>query len=166
MNVLLDEIKIRTEPRAGDLGYVIYLHGDLYGHEYGFGGQFEPYVAKGVAEFFENYAPSRDRIWLAEHGGKIIGSLVLMHREENTAQLRYFLIHPDYRGIGLGKHLMDLWMSFAHAVGYERAFLLTADELGAAISLYKRHGFTLTSEHNSTAFGRPLREQRYDAQLR
>ena len=165
MKVLLDEITIRTEPRAGDLGYVVYLHGDLYGREYGFGGQFETYVAKGVAEFFENYDSSRDRIWLAEHEGSIIGSLVLMHREDNTAQLRYFLIHPDYRGIGLGKRLMDLWIAFAHQVGYQRAFLLTADELNAAISLYKRHGFTLTSEHDSTAFGRPLREQRYDAQL-
>jgi len=165
MNVLLDEIVIRTTPRAGDLGYVIYQHGYLYGREYGFGGQFETYVAKGVAEFFENYEPSQDRIWLAEHRGRIIGSLVLMHREDNSAQLRYFLIRPDYRGIGLGKRLMELWMNFAHEVGYERAFLLTADELDAAISLYKRHGFTLTSEHDSTAFGRPLREQRYDAQL-
>ena len=165
MKVLLDDIKIRTEPRAGDLGYVIYQHGDLYGREYHFGGHFEIYVAKGVAEFFENYDSSRDRIWLAEHDGRIIGSLVLMHREDNTAQLRYFLIHPDYRGIGLGKRLMNQWMSFAHEVGYQRAFLLTADELDAAISLYKRHGFTLTSEHESTAFGRPLREQRYDAQL-
>ncbi len=165
MKVLFDEITIRTEPKMGDLGYVIYLHGDLYGREYGFGGQFELYVAKGVAEFFEHYDQSRDRIWLAEHGGIIIGSLVLMHREDNTAQLRYFLLHPEYRGIGLGKHLMELWMTFAQEVGYERAFLLTADELDAAISLYTRHGFTLTSQHDSTAFGRPLREQRYDAQL-
>ena len=165
MKTLLDEIIIRTEPKAGDLGYIIYLHGDLYGREYGFGRQFEIYVAKGVAEFFEHYEPSRDRMWLAEHGGSIIGTLVLMHRADNTAQLRYFLINPNYRGIGLGKHLMELWMVFAHEVGFQRAFLLTADELDAAISLYRRHGFTLTSEHDSTAFGRPLREQRYDAQL-
>ena len=165
MKTLLDEIIIRTEPKAGDLGYIIYLHGDLYGREYGFGRQFEIYVAKGVAEFFEHYEPSRDRMWLAEHGGSIIGTLVLMHRADNTAQLRYFLINPNYRGIGLGKRLMELWMAFAHKAGYERAFLLTADELDAAISLYTRHGFTLTSAHDSTAFGRPLREQRYDAQL-
>lgn len=165
MKARLDEITIRTEPRAGDLGYVIYMHGDLYGREYGFGGQFETYVAHGVAEFFENYDSSRDRIWLAEHGGRIIGSLVLMHREDNTAQLRYFLIHPDYRGIGLGKRLIELWMNFAREVGYERAFLLTAGELDAAISLYRRHGFTLTSESHSTAFGRPIQDQRYDAYL-
>ena len=165
MSISLDEITIRTDPRPGDLGYLIHMHGDLYGREYGFGLQFETYVARSVAEFLENYDASRDRIWLCEHEDRIIGTIVLMHREGNSAQLRYFLIHPDYRGIGLGKHLMELWMEFAREVGYERAYLLTTEELYAAISLYERHGFTVTSESDSTAFGRPLREQRYDLEL-
>jgi len=165
MSVSLDDISIRTVPRPGDLGYVIYLHGDLYGREYGFGRQFEIYVSRGVAELLENYDASKDRIWLCEHDARIIGTVTLMHREGNSAQLRYFLIHPNYRGIGLGKHLMELWMAFAREIGYERAYLLTADELYAAISLYERHGFIMTSETDSTAFGRPLREQRYDAKL-
>ncbi|MDY7027381.1 MAG: GNAT family N-acetyltransferase [Spirochaetota bacterium] len=165
MRVSLDEITIRTDPRPGDLGYLIHMHGDIYGREYGFGLQFESYVARGVAEFLENYDAARDRVWLCEHEARIIGTIVLMHRERNSVQLRYFLIHPDYRGIGLGKRLMEMWLEFAREVGYERAYLLTAEELHTAISLYERHGFTLTSESDSTAFGRPLRDQRYELEL-
>ncbi len=36
------------------------------------------------------------------------------------------------------------------------------DGLPAAAALYRRYGFRLTEEKPSTAFGRPLREQRYD----
>ena len=39
--ISLDDISIRTELKPGDIGYVIYLHGDLYQREYGYGIQFE-----------------------------------------------------------------------------------------------------------------------------
>src|SRR5574341_894183 len=98
-NVLLDDISIRTELRPGDIGYVIYLHGALYGAEYGYGIQFENYVAKGLCEFYEKYDPVRNRVWICEHNNRIIGFLLLMDRGQ-VAQLRYFLIEPEYRGIG------------------------------------------------------------------
>jgi peptidyl-dipeptidase Dcp len=85
-----------------------------------------------------------------------------MHRENDAAQLRYFLIDPRYRGIGLGKKLMELYMEFLHQCKYRSSYLWTTHELDAAASLYKKHGFKLTEEKESTAFGKPLREQRYD----
>ena len=83
----LDEILIRSELKPGDMGYVIYLHGTLYNQEYGYGLEFEKYVAKGVLEFWKNYDPRKDRVWICEHDGQIIGSLFLMNRGEE-AQLR------------------------------------------------------------------------------
>ncbi|MGH9966315.1 MAG: GNAT family N-acetyltransferase [Pyrinomonadaceae bacterium] len=93
---------------------------------------------------------------------KIIGFLLLMHRENNAAQLRYFLIDSQYRGIGLGKRLMDLYMEFLHRCEYRSSYLWTTHELTAAASLYKKYGFKLTEEKESSVFGKPLREQRYD----
>ncbi len=158
----LEDINIRNALKPGDIGCVIYLHGILYSREYGFGVQFETYVASGLHEFCTNNDPAKDRVWICEHEGLMVGFLLLMHRGVDSAQLRYFIIRPEYRGIGLGKHLMRLFMEHLAACGYKSAYLWTTHELSAAISLYKRHGFKLTEEKESTAFGKPLREQRYD----
>ncbi|MBA4056694.1 MAG: GNAT family N-acetyltransferase [Marivirga sp.] len=158
----IDDISIRTELRSGDLGYVIYRHGKLYHEEHGFGLSFEAYVASGIYEFYSGYDPSKDRVWVCEHQSDIIGFMALMHREKNTAQLRYFYIEPAYRGIGLGKKLMSLYMEFLLQCGYTSAYLLTTHELQAAASLYTRYGFKLVGEKKSTSFDKPLKEQRYE----
>jgi GNAT superfamily N-acetyltransferase len=159
--VSLGNISIRTELRPGDIGYVTHLHGSLYHREYGYGIQFESYVAKGLCEFYEKFNPERSRIWACEHNGQMIGFLLLMDRGQ-AAQLRYFLIEPGCRGIGLGSKLMNLYMDFLHVCGYRESYLWTTHELTTAAALYKRHGFQLTQEKESTTFGKPLREQRYD----
>jgi N-acetylglutamate synthase-like GNAT family acetyltransferase len=160
-NVSLSDISIRTELRPGDLGYVIYLHGALYSKEYGYGVQFESYVAKGLCEFYEKYNSKRNRVWVCEHDGRMIGFLLLMDRGE-SAQLRYFLIEPEYRGIGLGSKLLKLYMDFLCECDYKASYLWTTHELSTAGFLYKRLGFQLSEEKESSAFGKPLREQRYD----
>ncbi|MCI0554112.1 MAG: GNAT family N-acetyltransferase [Anaerolineae bacterium] len=162
--ISLDDISIRTKLKPGDIGYVIYLHGALYGKEYGYGIQFETYVAKGLCEFYEKYDPKRSRVWVCEHNNKIIGFLLLMDSGE-SAQLRYFLIEPEYRGIGLGSKLMNLYMDFLRECGYQRSYLWTTHDLTTAANLYKRFGFQLTEEKESTSFGKSLKEQRYDLLL-
>lgn len=162
--ISLDDISIRTELKPGDIGYVIYLHGRLYAQEYGYGVQFESYVAKGLCEFYEKYEPEKSRVWVCEHDNRIIGFLLLMDRGK-AAQLRYFLIEPEYRGIGLGARLLSLYMDFLRERDYQESYLWTTHELSTAAALYKRLGFQLTEEKESTAFGKPLREQRYDLVL-
>ena len=157
----LSDLSIRTDLRPGDIGYVTYMHGALYHREYNYGLQFESYVAKGLCEFYEKFNPERNRTWACEHNDRMIGFLLLMDRG-HAAQLRYFLIEPEYRGIGLGSKLMNSYMDFLRECGYRESYLWTTHELSTAASLYKRHGFKLTEEKESTTFGKPLREQRYD----
>lgn len=160
----IDDITIRTELRPGDIGYVVYLHGHLYAQEYGYGITFETYVAAGLHEFYQQYDPQKERVWICEHNNSIVGFLLLMHRGK-AAQLRYFILEPAYRGIGLGKKLVQLYMDFLRQAGYESSYLWTTDELPAAAHLYTRQGFVLTDEKPSTAFGKPLKELRYELVL-
>lgn len=160
-NLSLESISIRTELQPGDLGYVIYMHGVLYKKEYNYGLQFEAYVAKGLCEFYDKYTAERNRVWVCEHQNSIIGFMLLMDRGK-AAQLRYFLIEPEYRGVGLGSKLMRLYMDFLLQCGYWESYLWTTHELTKAAFLYKRVGFKLTEEKESTDFGKPLTEQRYD----
>jgi len=115
----------------------------------------------GLYEFYKQYDPATNRVWVCEHDGRTIGFMLLMNRGK-AAQLRYFIIAPGYRGIGLGKKLMDLYMAFLKDCKYESSYLWTTHELHTAASLYTRHGFMLTEEKPSDAFGKPLTERRYD----
>lgn len=121
------DITIRTEIRPGDLGYVMYRHGKIYGEEYNYGINFETYVGAGLNEFYKNYDPELDRAWICEQGPKIVGFMLLMHRENSTAQLRYFYFEPECRGLGLGNTLMRLFMDFAKERKYKHAYLWTTD---------------------------------------
>lgn len=159
--IRLEDIHIRTKLKPGDIGYVIYLHGRLYKKEYNYGIEFETYVAAGLAEFYQQYDPAKDRVWICEHKNKIVGFLLLMHRGE-AAQLRYFILEPRYRGIGLGNKLMTFFMDFLRQCKYKSSYLWTTDELPASAHLYEKFGFKLTEEKPSTAFGKPVTERRYD----
>lgn len=159
------EVGIRTGLQPGDIGYLTYLHGRLYKLECDYGLSFEAYVAQGLAEFYHQYDPDRDRVWVCEHQGRMVGFLLLMHRGSRSAQLRYFILEPAFRGLGLGKKLMDLLVAFAREKGYDHVYLWTTHEQETAIALYKRHGFVLTEEKPSTGFGKALREQRFDLVL-
>jgi ribosomal protein S18 acetylase RimI-like enzyme len=160
--ITISDIFIRTELRPGDLGYIIHLHGRLYKEEYNYGIDFESYVAAGLHEFWQQYDPLKDRVWICEYGSTIVGFMLLMHRPGNKAQLRYFVLEPAYRGIGLGKKLMELFMEFYSSCGYNGAWLWTTSELHAAASLYTRYGFRLTEEKPSAGFGKEVVEQRYE----
>jgi len=162
--IALNDIAIRNELLPGDLGYVAYLHGDLYTKENGYGLSFESYVLKGLGEFGHGYDAAKDRIWMCEHEGRMIGFLLAQHRP-SAVQLRYFIFLPEYRGIGLGKKLMTGFIEFMKQCGVKHAYLWTTDEQHATISLYTRFGFKLTEEKPSQSFGKNLTERRYDLHL-
>lgn len=160
-----EDINIRTTLQSGDIGYITYMHGIFHMKECGYGLSFESYVAEGLHEFYKNYNPDKERVWICEHLGKIIGSLLLMNRGNDTAQLRYYILEPGYRGIGLGRKLMDLFMQFLKEKNYKHCYLWTTNELHAAASLYKKYGFILTEEKETTEFGKKVIEQRYSLRL-
>lgn len=162
--ITLEDVTIRTELRPGDIGYVIYMHGHLYNKEYNYGIEFETYVASGLVEFYKQYDRRKDRVWICEHKNKIVGFLLSMHRGD-AAQLRYFILEPGYRGIGLGNKLMNLYIDHLKQCNYKAAYLWTTDELLISAHLYQKFGFKLTEQKPSTAFGKPVNEQRYDLVL-
>ena len=158
--------KIRHHLGPGDIGSLVSLHGILYAREYGYDRTFEAYVAGGLAEFVRSFRPDRDRIWLAETAGRTIGSIAIVGRSKADAQLRWFLVHPDHRGLGLGSRLMRAALRFCRARGYRTVFLWTTRELKDAGRLYARVGFTKTAEKTHRVWGRRVTEERYDLPLR
>lgn len=152
---------IRNTLLPGDLGQVSALHGKIYFEEHGFGLGFEVYVMESLLEFYRQYDPARDKVWVVESQGKMVGFLLLMHRPDNQAQLRYFILEKEFRGNGLGRYLMKDWMDFYREKAYSGAYLYTTSGLDPAVHLYESFGFCKVSEKYSDEFGVPLKEILY-----
>jgi len=158
-------VQIRTKIRPGDIGYVIYLHGILYAVEYHLDQTFEGYVASGLGEFAKSFDERKDRLWLAEEGERIVGSIAITGQTNQSAQLRWFLVHPDVRGSGLGGRLLEQALEFCRAREFKSVFLWTLSDLQAAAHLYQQAGFHRTEQKTHEIWGALRTEERYDLTL-
>jgi len=79
--------------------------------------------------------------------------------------LRYFLVHPDARGRGLGRRLIDQALAFCRERGFKKVFLWTISELKAAAHLYQQAEFVCTSEKTHEIWGAMRTEQEYELNL-
>ena len=153
---------IRTYFKPGDVGYIIYLHGVLYAQEYGLDHTFEGYVAERFGEFAKSFDPAKDYFAVAEMDGRIVGSIVISVLPNECAQLRYFLVHLDERGLGLGRRLMNEALTFCREHGVKHVSLWTISELKAAAHLYREAGFKCIDEKTHEIWGAIRTEQRYE----
>lgn len=152
-----DDIFVRNELRAGDLGRIIALHGECYAALPGFGLTFEAYVARTVAEYILD-SGSRGRIWIAERDGRLVGCTAIVLRDENRGQLRWVLVDQSARGLGLGKRLVNNALQFCRENGCKEVFLETTDGLPESQALYDALGFEIVSHESEILWDgvRPL----------
>ncbi|MCM3168577.1 bifunctional helix-turn-helix transcriptional regulator/GNAT family N-acetyltransferase [Peribacillus frigoritolerans] len=147
--------------QPGDVGYVAYLHGNLYDKTYKFGQMFEYYVMKGLTEFMID--TDGGELWIAEVNGEIAGSIAITKFSDTVAQLKWFVLNENYQGMGIGKKLMETALNFSKEQNYQNVFLWTVSTLETARHLYKKYNFRLTEEKpNEEWTTTKLIEERWD----
>jgi DNA-binding MarR family transcriptional regulator/GNAT superfamily N-acetyltransferase len=151
--------------RPGDMGWVVHRHGALYAQEYGYDEQFEALVAEIVAHFIRHYDSKRERCWIAEQDGEIVGSVFLVKKSPTVAKLRLLLVEPTARGLGIGGRLVSECVDFARRVGYRKITLWTQSELQAARRLYEAAAFRLAHEERHHSFGHDLVAETWELTL-
>lgn len=149
----------------GDMGWIIHRHGVLYAEEYGLDTQFEALVARVVADFVDNFDAQRERCWIAERDGEIVGSVLLVKDTEETAKLRLLYVEPKARGLGIGSRLVGECLGFARRTGYRKITLWTNDVLVSARRIYEAAGFRLVRNEPHHSFGRDLVGQYWELEL-
>lgn len=159
-------IWIRRADRAGDLGWVVMTHGELYERQFGWNTDFEALVARIVADYATAHSPATEAAWIAEVDGERAGCVFLVAGDRpEEARLRVLLVTPDARGLGLGTRLVRQCLSFAREAGYRRVTLWTNDNLVSARRIYEGLGFVLVDEEPHHSFGHDLTSQTWTLDL-
>ena len=122
-------------------------------------------VAQIVAHFINNYDPAKERCWIAEMSGEIVGCVFVVKSSDTVAKLRLLLVEPKARGLGLGTRLVEECIRFARRADYNTLTLWTNSVLVAARHIYEEHGFKLVEEEEHHSFGHDLVGQNWELAL-
>jgi GNAT superfamily N-acetyltransferase len=155
-------IEVYHEFKAGDLGELIRIHGIQNLKDYGFNHVHEAYCAKIAVDFILDPEPKRSHAWLLKKGNQVVGSVLIVERPENQAQLRLLFVDDYVRGIGLGRWLVQESIRYTWQSCFDSVHLWTVAGLDRAISIYESLGFVKTEEKCVEEWGGSRVEVRYD----
>lgn len=144
------------DPLPGDMGLVVANQAMVYAREYGWNAEYEALVAEIVARFIREFDRSRERCWIAEKDGRMVGSVFVVRQDDTTAKLRLLYVDASARGLGIGRRLVDECLRFAKQAGYARIMLWTNSVLADARRIYEKAGFQLIEEEAHHSFGQDL----------
>jgi DNA-binding MarR family transcriptional regulator/GNAT superfamily N-acetyltransferase len=153
--------------RPGDMGWVVHRQAVLYAQEYGWDERYEALISRIVADFIERFDPRRERCWIAERDGEIVGSVFLIKHTERAgvAQLRLLYVERAARGLGIGRRLVRECTEFARQTGYKTITLWTNSVLTSARKIYEAEGYQLVREEPHHSFGHDLVGQTWELEL-
>ena len=156
-----DAITIRSFVQS-DIEYVISRHKTLYYAERHLSGTFSEYVDHIVYQFVHQFDPQTDCLNILECNGAPAGSIAIVKVDDETAQLRFFMLEPEMRQRGFGNKLMDMALQFCRDKGYKKVFLLTITAQVIARHVYETHGFHKVSSNDKSEWGDGVVEERWE----
>lgn len=149
-----------------DISYVIDRQLSLYESERHFTTDiWKNYLTQGVIALVEKFDSQKDCMFILECDKSPAGCVAITHTKDNVAQLRYFFLEPELRGLGVGTDLLHKALDFCHEKKYSHVFLWTVSAQETARKLYKKAGFVITETSENENWGIPVLEEKWDLDL-
>ncbi|MGE5377976.1 MAG: GNAT family N-acetyltransferase [Bacteroidota bacterium] len=105
----------------------------------------EPYEREVHAEDTEyGFDDAGPTIFFAEVDGQLAGRIKMMRWWNQFGYVEDLVVNPEYRGMGLGRKLLERGIQWAHENDFPGVMLETQDDNVPACTLYKSCGFVLS----------------------
>ena len=105
-----------------------------------------------LAELPGDYSPPNGVFLLARVDGLAAGCCALrplpLSDHLNACEMKRLFVRQGYRGLGLGRRLVDATLAQAHVAGYNTVLLDTLNDMETARSLYRAVGFVETEPYH------------------
>ncbi|MGH9599836.1 MAG: GNAT family N-acetyltransferase [Terracidiphilus sp.] len=117
-----------------------------YWDSFGFTPCFQNFSGE-LAELPGKYAPPDGRLALAWAEQEPAGCIALRKFDDERAEVKRLYVRPAYRGMGLGRALLEWVVGEARAAGYSEMLGDTMPAMEDALALYDRMGFERTTQY-------------------
>lgn len=133
----------------GDLAAVRTLL-EEYWNSFGFTPCFQNFGAE-LAGLPGAYAPPTGRLALVRVNGEPAGCVALRRIDDCRAEPKRLYVRPGYRGLGLGRALLEWVMNEARTAGYIELSGDTMPQMREALALYRQMGFECGAHPDAAA---------------
>ncbi|MCU1234534.1 MAG: GCN5-related N-acetyltransferase [Candidatus Solibacter sp.] len=100
-----------------------------------------------VAALPGDYAPPGGALALALVQGRPAGCAALRRIDDARGEVKRLYVRSEFRGLGLGKALLDWVIAQARALGYREVVGDTMPVMERALEMYLRYGFQRTGPY-------------------
>lgn len=124
----------------------IYLHNIItyVMHEFGANPDGTVLADPSIKKMYQYYKDNGSVYYVAVVDGIIAGGCgikQLENTDEKICELQRMFLLPQYRGMGIGKRLLELSINEAKAFGYKNCYLESLSNMNEARKFYEKAGF-------------------------
>ena len=97
--------------------------------------------SKELADLAEMYGPPKGAMILLRHESIFVGCVGLRPLPDGSGEMKRLYVQPAHQGKGLGRLLLESFITKARELGYKSVRLDTVPALSHALALYRKYGF-------------------------
>ena len=129
----------------------------------GFGAEFEARLLRDLDEFANRLSHDRNQIWYVMSAGQVCGTITIDGEDlgNDLAHLRWFVVDPRLRGLGVGRTLLEQACTFCEQQQFRSIHLWTVEGLSIAKNMYENAGFSLAEQYEGDQWGSKIQELKF-----